>query len=103
MKHVYLFIFAVCFTVLGRAQSFQGQKDIDGLKVYPNPVTTGKVYIQTTQNAPKKIVVFDVFGTQVLATALLGRELNVSQLDAGVYMMRVMENDKVATRKLIIK
>lgn len=103
MKQLYLFLFFVCFAALGHAQHAPGQKDIDGLKVYPNPVTTGKVYIQTDENAPKKIMIFDVFGTQVLETALLGRELNVSQLDAGVYMMRVMENDRVATRKLIVK
>lgn len=71
--------------------------------MYPNPVTNGKVYIETAQNAPKKILIFDVFGTKVKETTILGTELNLSDLDTGVYVLRVIEKDKVATRKLIVK
>jgi len=48
-------------------------------------------------------LIFDVLGTQVLRTTILGKEINVSNLDKGVYILRVFEKDKVATRKLIIK
>ncbi|MDF0707252.1 T9SS type A sorting domain-containing protein [Flagellimonas okinawensis] len=103
MKHFYLVIlFFVCS--LGFSQeSARSSADIDGFKLYPNPVTQGKVYIETAQNAPKKILVFDVLGTQVLQTTIIGRELNLSELDKGVYILRVFENNKVATRKLIVK
>lgn len=102
MKHLYLvFFFFVCS--LGFAQDTQAGADIDGFKLYPNPVTQGKIYIETTKNAPKQILIFDVLGTQVLQTTIIGRELNLSSLDKGVYILRVFENNKVATRKLIIK
>lgn len=71
--------------------------------MYPNPVTTGKVYISSSQNAPKEILIYDVFGTLILKTTILGKELNLTNLDAGVYVLRVLEKDKVATRKLIVK
>lgn len=71
--------------------------------MYPNPVTQGKVFIETKENAPKKILVFDVLGTQVLETTLLGKELNLTALDKGMYILRVFENNKVSTRKLIVK
>ena len=77
--------------------------EIEGFKLYPNPVSNGKVYIQTTLNAPKRILIFDVFGTQRLETTILRKELNVSNLVAGIYVLRVYEKDKIATRKLIIK
>jgi adenylate kinase family enzyme len=102
MKHLYIIIFFL-FTLVGFGQKAQSSGDIDGFKLYPNPVTNGMVYINTTQNAPKKILIFDVLGSQVLQTTILGKELNVSDLDAGVYVLRVFEKDKVATRKLIIK
>jgi len=38
----------------GFAQN-QTKGDIEGFKLYPNPVTNGKIFISTKQNAPKKI------------------------------------------------
>lgn len=100
MKHLYL-VFFLLFISISYSQKANG--DIDGFTLYPNPVTQGKVYINTTENAPKKILIFDVLGTKVLQTTLLGNELNLSDLDAGVYVLRVFERNKVATRKLIVK
>ncbi len=102
MKHFYLIAFFLVFS-LGYGQKTQSPGDIEGFKLYPNPVTDGKVYVVTAENAPKKVLIFDVLGTQVLETTILGRELNLSDLDAGVYVLRVFEKNKVATRKLIIK
>lgn len=102
MKHLYLVLFLfICTASFG--QESKNKADIEGFSLYPNPVTTGKVYISTTKNAPKKILIFDVLGTKVKETTILGKELNLSDLDAGVYLLRVFEKDKVATRKLIIK
>jgi hypothetical protein len=102
MKHFYLLILlitsSICF-----GQDARRDGDIDGFKLYPNPATNGKVFINTSFNAPKKILIFDVLGTQVLETTILGKELDLSNLDAGVYVLRVFEKDKVATRKLIVK
>jgi hypothetical protein len=102
MKKLYL-IFSLLFLSLSYAQDARPNADIVGFKLYPNPVTNGKVYIITADRAPKKIQIFDVLGTQVMRTTLLREELNVSELDAGVYVLRVFEKDKMATRKLIVK
>ena len=102
MKKLYL-IFSLLFISLSYAQDAKPNADIDGFKLYPNPVTNGKVYIITTDKAPKEIQIFDVLGTQVMRTTLLREELNVSELHAGVYVLRVYEKNKMATRKLIIK
>ncbi|MCP4975370.1 MAG: T9SS type A sorting domain-containing protein [Maribacter sp.] len=102
MKKLY-FVFFLLFTSLSYAQDAKPNGDIDGFKLYPNPVTNGKVYIITADRAPKKILIYDVLGTQVMSTTLLREELNVSELDAGVYVLRVYEKDKMATRKLIVK
>lgn len=88
---------------MSNAQDAKPNGDIVGFKVYPNPVTNGKVFIVSEANAPKKIQIFDVLGTQVLETTILREELNVTDLDAGVYVLRVFEKNKMATRKLIVK
>ncbi|MFS4468675.1 T9SS type A sorting domain-containing protein [Maribacter sp. 2210JD10-5] len=102
MKHLYLIAFLLFFS-FSYGQSSQNKGDIDGFKMYPNPVTNGKVFITTTAQSPKEIMIYDVLGTLVLKTTILGKELNLTGLDAGVYVLRVLEKDKMATRKLIIK
>jgi len=105
MKQLYLII-TILFFSLSVGQDPKGNNgggDIPGFKIYPNPVTTGRVYINTTLNAPKQILIFDIFGSKVMETTIIGSELNVNDLDAGVYVLRVNEKNKVATRKLIIK
>ncbi|MFT6837392.1 MAG: hypothetical protein ACJAZR_000917 [Sediminicola sp.] len=102
MKHLYI-ILLFLITTIAFSQQKTSSGEIEGLTVYPNPVTNGKVFIKTKENAPKKIMIFDVFGGNLLETTILGSELNLGNLDAGVYMIRIFEKDKVATRKLIIK
>ena len=103
MKQIYLVILLIFTSFLSFGQDSKVNGDIEGFRLYPNPVTNGKAYINTAQNAPKKILIYDVLGTKVLQTTILGAELNLSDLDAGVYVLRIFEKDKVATRKLIIK
>lgn len=102
MKQFYVIVFFLICTA-GFSQVTKTDGDIDGFKLYPNPTISGKIYITTAQNAPKTVYIFDVLGTQVLKAMILGKELNVSRLDKGVYILRVLEKDKVATRKLVIK
>jgi len=71
--------------------------------LYPNPVVNGKVYISTKEDLEKEITIFDVLGKKVLQTQLSSRELNVSSLSPGVYIIKINENQATATRKLIIR
>ncbi len=102
MKHFYLLVIFLIFSA-AHGQSTQVSGDIPGFKLYPNPVTDGKVFINTYSNAPKQILIYDVLGTLVMETSLPGKELDLANLDAGVYVLRVIENDNIATRKLIVK
>jgi len=81
----------------------QETASIEGLSLYPNPVNNGKVYITTKNDLDKEIIIFDVLGKKVLQTVLSSRELNVSTLSSGVYIIRINEREASATRKLIIR
>jgi hypothetical protein len=76
---------------------------IDGLSIYPNPVTGGKVYISTTKNLDKVIEIYNVLGKPVNKTRLRGRELDVSSLTPGIYILKIQEGKMKATRKLVVK
>ncbi|MFI0427647.1 MAG: T9SS type A sorting domain-containing protein [Flavobacterium sp.] len=75
---------------------------IEGLTIYPNPVNSGKIFITTKSSLDKKVEIFNVLGKKVLETVITSKEVNVSNLTAGVYIIKIKEGDASATRKLII-
>lgn len=75
---------------------------IEGLTIYPNPTSGGKIYISSKLSLDKKVEIFNVLGKKVLETIITSKEVNVSQLTAGVYIIKIKEGEATATRKLII-
>nr|WP_294929654.1 T9SS type A sorting domain-containing protein [uncultured Flavobacterium sp.] len=102
-------LLAFFFTVSSSAQdSRQSPKtrdavNIEGLDLYPNPVTNGKVYITSKNDLQKEIIIFDVLGKKVLQTHLATKELNIPDLTPGVYIIKISEQNNSATRKLIVR
>ena len=76
---------------------------IEDLSIYPNPVSNGKVYVTTKLNLTKEIEIFDVLGKKIFSTSLFGKELNVSKLSPGIYILKIKENNSSATRKLVVR
>ncbi len=72
-------------------------------KLYPNPVLDDVVYITTTNNNPKEIIIYDIFGEIVLTDRIKTKALNISRLVAGVYVLQVTINNETMTRKLVVK
>lgn len=103
MKKNYFHISTLIFFLLAMSLIAQETCTIEGLSLYPNPVSDGKVYITTKNDSDKEIIIFDVLGKKVLQTTLSSKELNVSNLPSGVYIIQINENDASATRKLIIR
>ncbi|MFY0713323.1 T9SS type A sorting domain-containing protein [Seonamhaeicola sp. NFXS20] len=104
------FFFALFFTSLNsEAQSFATgnsiQENIEGLSIYPNPVNSGKtfIYVTSKKNLIKNIEFFNVLGKKIYSTRLIGKQLNISNLSKGVYILKITENDISETRKLVIK
>ncbi len=91
------------FSLTVAAQENRQQPAIDGLSFYPNPVSTGKIYITSKSAMDKDVVIFDVLGKKVLQATLTAKELNIATLSPGVYIIKIREGEATATRKLIVK
>ncbi|HLF50733.1 T9SS type A sorting domain-containing protein [Flavobacterium sp.] len=108
-NYFYIIAFLFCFLSFSasaqenKPQSKNQDNPIEGLSFYPNPVSNGKIYINSKLSLDKEITIFDVLGKKVLQTLLNSRELNVSALSPGVYIIKIREGEATATRKLIIK
>lgn len=75
---------------------------IDGLKLYPNPVKGGTLYVETALNNNVQVTIYDIVGKQVLNTTVTNNAINVSELTSGVYVVTVTEEGKTTSKKLMI-
>ena len=73
------------------------------LKMYPNPVSNGKLYISSASNLEKEVVIFNTLGQQVLQAKTVTEAINVSNLNKGTYFVKITEAGISATKKLVIQ
>jgi hypothetical protein len=102
-KYFYSILVFSLFSLTISAQENKPQPVIDGLSFYPNPVSTGKIYITSKSALDKEVSIFDVLGKKVLQATLTSKELNIASLSQGVYIIKIREGEATATRKLIVK
>lgn len=79
------------------------QNSISGLNMYPNPVSNGTLYISSDSNSAKSVEIYDILGKQVLNAKVSNNAVNVSNLQSGAYIVKINEEGKTDTRKLIIE
>lgn len=113
MGKKYFFALLIVFMFLGTQQGFSQtvnnkpstQQKIDGLSIYPNPVGNGNryIYISSKKNLNKKIEVFNALGRRISSRILVGKQLDISELNTGIYILKINENNVSETRKLVIK
>mgnify|MGYP000123766107 CR=1 FL=1 len=85
--------------------AFVKKNIIDGFTTYPNPITAKIFTISSNNSDTKQVTIFNVLGKKVFSTHFSGttKSIDVSAINAGVYILKVLENDKSATKKIIIK
>jgi hypothetical protein len=77
--------------------------NINGLTMYPNPLSGNTLYLTSTANAAMSVQIFDLLGKEVLKATVVNNAVNVAKLTAGVYVVKITEEGKTATRKLVIQ
>jgi hypothetical protein len=75
---------------------------IEGLRVYPNPVSNGTLFIKTSAGLEKEISIFDVLGKQVLNTKTTSESINIASLRSGLYFVKITENGITVTKKVAV-
>jgi hypothetical protein len=72
--------------------------------LYPNPASSS-IQINFNAASRRKIEVYTILGGQITAfvTDKSENELSVSNLENGVYFLRITEGENIQTEKLIIQ
>ncbi|MEE9349438.1 MAG: T9SS type A sorting domain-containing protein [Flavobacteriaceae bacterium] len=76
---------------------------IEGLEIYPNPVS--KVLSINAENNIDRISIFNMLGQEVINSRphIYNTEINMSNLSAGMYVVRVQIGTKTGTYRIIKK
>ncbi len=77
--------------------------NIAGFSMYPNPLKGNTLNFSSNANSAKSVQIFDVVGKEVVKANTTNNTLNVANLNAGVYIVKVTEEGKTATRKLVVQ
>ena len=77
--------------------------EIEGLKMYPNPLKGNHLFFTSAANSLMNIQIFDITGKEILNSELLSNSINVPDLNSGIYLVKVIENNKTSIKKLIIQ
>jgi hypothetical protein len=72
-------------------------------KMYPNPVSNGKLYISSVSNLEKEVAIYNTLGQEVLQSKTNNQAINVSNLSKGTYFVKITEAGITVTKKLIIQ
>jgi hypothetical protein len=68
-----------------------------GFSVYPNPVSDKLNIVSNSLDTEGAIQVFDMKGSLIKTTQLIGNQLNVSDLPVGLYQMRLIDRNGATT------
>lgn len=78
---------------------------IEGFKAYPNPVNDHRFTITTNSISEKKVRIYNVLGREVFTTSFTSnnKTIDIPSLSSGVYILKVLEGSKSATKKLVVR
>ena len=87
-----------------KTESITASDDIfaGSIKVYPNPVSSGTVFISHPSNEEMKVSLFDLTGRKVLDQTTIDNQIDVSTLNKGVYLLKLTQFNDTAVKKLIV-
>jgi hypothetical protein len=111
-KYFYIALLLTCLFSLGASAqenkntAAAGKEPIEGLNIYPNPAKADRVYITTSKpSISKEVEIYDIRGVKIMQVTLNGgaKEINISTLNRGLYMIKVKEGDANTTRKLVVE
>ncbi len=78
-------------------------QDKSHFAIYPNPTNSDVINIKSNLSGDLNVAIFDVLGKQVVNTSLAGSTLNISELNSGVYIVKITQGTATSTQKLVVR
>jgi len=82
--------------------SFDGSSTIVDFSIFPNPVTDGKLNINVPGTKPGELTIYNLLGQTVRRSAFAD-QIDVSNLEAGIYILEVEVEGSIVNKRFIKK
>lgn len=77
---------------------------MEELRMYPNPVSEGLLYVSFYDTYEKQVDIYSTVGKLVVSNTINSHQpIDVSHLSSGLYLVRIVEEGKIVTKKLVVK
>ena len=80
--------------------------DVLGVKLYPNPITNDILYMESSVSDFQYLNIYSVLGSKLLSIKLDTedslKEINLGQLDAGIYFVEIVSQDVKTMKRIIV-
>ena len=73
------------------------------ITVYPNPIQTDILYFKSDDSSLFKVEIFDYLGRKIVEKEKVIDSINVSGLEKGNYLIKILSGSGTQTEKLIVK
>ncbi len=83
------------YTILGDEEN-----DIENIKIYPNP-STGKFFIKSTTGNIERISILDILGKNVFQLDRSIQQFDISNLQSGMYFLRITTENGNFIKKIL--
>ncbi|XCF06223.1 T9SS type A sorting domain-containing protein [Tamlana crocina] len=77
--------------------------EITNFNIFPNPTSLGHVNISSNSTEKMDVTIYNLIGKQVLKPSVINNKIDISSLQAGVYLIKAFQNGKLSTKKLVVK
>jgi len=82
--------------------SFDGSSTIVDFSIFPNPVTDGKLNINVPGTKPGELTIYNLLG-QTVRRGAFADQIDVSNLEAGIYILEIEVEGTIVNRRFIKK
>ena len=73
------------------------------IKIYPNPIYPSYINFSTNLSTPISVSIYNIMGIEIFKRIIEDHVLNVSNLDTGIYFIKIQSNTFSTTKKIIKK
>ncbi|WP_298365012.1 lamin tail domain-containing protein [uncultured Lutibacter sp.] len=79
------------------------KNEIENFVMYPNPVSKGSLFFSSDSREQKQVEIYAQTGQRVYSTIVKTEQVvDISNLNNGLYFVKIIEEGKIATRKLVV-
>ena len=79
------------------------KNDINKFSLYPNPNSLGYLNILSKSTKTFQANVYDILGKKVISKSVKNNKLNISELNNGVYIIKLIQGQTTTIKKLVVK